>query len=49
MTAASGATGPGWKLPCVASGHYGTPEVMDLLEDQGCGYIFGLDEPATPG
>jgi len=23
-------------------GHYGTPEVMDLLEDQGCGYIFGL-------
>ena len=23
-------------------GHYGTPEVMDLLEDQGCGCIFGL-------
>ena len=23
-------------------GHYGTPEVMDLLEDQSCGYIFGL-------
>lgn len=23
-------------------GHYGTPEVMDLLEDQGCGYILGL-------
>jgi len=23
-------------------GHYGTPEVMDLLEKQGCGYIFGL-------
>jgi len=23
-------------------GHYGTPEVMDLLEEQGCGYIFGL-------
>jgi hypothetical protein len=23
-------------------GHYGTPEVMDLLEDLGCGYIFGL-------
>jgi hypothetical protein len=22
--------------------HYGTPEVMELLEDQGCGYIFGL-------
>ena len=23
-------------------GHYGTPEVMELLEGQGCGYIFGL-------
>jgi len=23
-------------------GHYGTPEVMKFLEDQGCGYIFGL-------
>jgi hypothetical protein len=23
-------------------GHYGTPEVMDFLEKQGCGYIFGL-------
>ena len=23
-------------------GHYGTPEVMKLLEDKGCGYIFGL-------
>jgi hypothetical protein len=23
-------------------GHYGTPEVMDLLEDRGCGYILGL-------
>ncbi len=23
-------------------GHYGTPEVMELLENQGCGYIFGL-------
>jgi len=23
-------------------GHYGTPEVMEFLEDQGCGYIFGL-------
>jgi len=23
-------------------GHYGTPEVMNLLEDKGCGYIFGL-------
>ena len=27
-------------------GHYGTPEVMDLLEDQGCGYIFGLSNNA---
>jgi hypothetical protein len=23
-------------------GHYGTPEVMNLLEEQGCGYILGL-------
>jgi len=23
-------------------GHYGTPDVMELLEDQGCNYIFGL-------
>ena len=23
-------------------GHYGTGEVMDLLEEQGCGYILGL-------
>ncbi len=23
-------------------GHYGTPEVMNLLEAQGCGYILGL-------
>ena len=23
-------------------GHYGTPQVMDLLEAQGCGYILGL-------
>ena len=27
-------------------GHYGTPEVMGLLEDQGCGYIFGLSTNA---
>ncbi len=25
-------------------GHYGTPEVMDLLEQHGCFYIFGLPE-----
>ncbi len=23
-------------------GHYGTPEVMEFVEDHGCGYIFGL-------
>ena len=23
-------------------GHYGTPDVMHFLEDQGCSYIFGL-------
>jgi len=23
-------------------GHYATPEVMELLEEEGCGYIFGL-------
>ena len=23
-------------------GHYGTPDFMELLEDQGCNYIFGL-------
>ncbi len=23
-------------------GHFGAPEVMEFLEDQGCGYIFGL-------
>ncbi len=23
-------------------GHYGTPEVMDLLESLGCGYVLGL-------
>ena len=27
-------------------GHYGTPEVMELLEDQGCDYIFGLSNNA---
>jgi len=27
-------------------GHYGTPEVMELLENQGCGYIFGLSNNA---
>ena len=26
----------------LGDGHYGTPEVMELLEKQGCGYIFGL-------
>ena len=27
-------------------GHYGTPEGMEFLEDQGCGYIFGLSNNA---
>ena len=38
-SAASGAIGPGSRS---RYGHYGTPEVMDLLEDQGHGYILGL-------
>ncbi len=29
-------------------GHHGTPEVMELLEGQGCGYIFGLSGNARP-
>jgi hypothetical protein len=29
-------------------GHYGTPEVMDLLEQQGCGYILGLPGNVRP-
>ena len=33
---------PRVKITVRGDGHYGTPEVMDLLEDQGCGYIFGL-------
>ena len=28
-------------------GHYGTPEVMDLLEDQGHGYILGRQRSAA--
>ena len=35
-------TGPALSLPCAVMGHYGTPEVMDLLEQYGCFYIFGL-------
>lgn len=30
-------------------GHYGTPQVMDYLEDHGCGYIFGLPGNARLG
>ena len=30
-------------------GHYGTPEVMEFLEDHGCGYIFGLPGNARLG
>jgi len=33
---------PRVKIMVRGDGHYGTPEVMKLLEDQGCGYIFGL-------
>jgi len=33
---------PRVKITVRGDGHYGTPQVMDLLEDQGCGYIFGL-------
>ena len=33
---------PRVQITLCGAGHYGTPEVMDLLEDQGCGYIFGL-------
>jgi len=35
-------TWPLVKITVRGDSHYGTPEVMDLLEDQGCGYIFGL-------
>jgi len=34
-----------WPRVCITvrgDGHYGTPEVMDLLEDFGCHYILGL-------
>ena len=30
-------------------GHYSTPDVMEFLEDQGCGYIFGLPGNARLG
>ena len=36
-------------------GHYGTPDVMELLEDRGCNYIFGppgnarLSKTGQPG
>ena len=33
---------PRIKISVRGDGHYGTPQVMDLLEDKGCGYIFGL-------
>ena len=33
---------PGVGIVVRGDGHYGTPEVMDLLEDQGCGYSLGL-------
>jgi len=30
-------------------GHYGTPEVMEFLENQGCGYVLGLPGNARLG
>jgi len=30
-------------------GHYSTPDVTEFLEDQGCGYIFGLPGNARLG
>jgi len=33
---------PRVKITVRGDGHYGTPEVMNLLEDQGHSYIFGL-------
>ena len=33
---------PHVRITVRGDGHYATPEVMDLLEDRGCGYIFGL-------
>ncbi len=35
-------TWPRVEITVRGDGHYGTPEVMELLEDQGCGYIFAL-------
>jgi hypothetical protein len=33
---------PRVKITVRGDSHYGTPEVMNLLEDQGYGYVFGL-------
>ncbi len=33
---------PRVRITVRGDGHYATPEVMDLLEDRGCGYILGL-------
>ncbi len=33
---------PRVRITVRGDGHYGTPDVMEFLEDQGCGYIFGL-------
>jgi hypothetical protein len=35
-------TWPRVEITVRGDGHYGTPEVMELLENQGCGYILGL-------
>ena len=33
---------PRVRITVRGDGHYGTPDGMEFLEDQGCGYIFGL-------
>ena len=35
-------TWPRVEITVRGDSHYGTPEVMEFLEDQGCGYVFGL-------
>jgi hypothetical protein len=33
---------PRFEISVRGDGHYAAPEVMEFLEDRGCGYIFGL-------
>ncbi len=39
-------TWPRVEITVRGDGHYGTPEVMEFLESQGCGYLFGLSSNA---